>query len=404
MIKTVAIVGAGQAAGRAAHCLREQGYDGRIVLIGNEAVLPYERPPLSKAFLAGSQDLAGMLVNPAAFYDEAKIDVVANRHVDALELAERRLMLDDGRHIGFDALLLATGSRARELPGFPIDRRVIFSLRNHADAVALRERLQPGQRVVMIGGGFIGLEVAASACKLGCAVTVLEAAPALLARVLGSEIGAAIEQMFRQAGVQVKNAVRPTSVEASASGMRIRLSDETILEADIVVVGVGAVPNTELAADAGLACEDGVLVDEHACSSVPGIYAAGDVTRHPSRFYAGRIRLETWDNAEKQAAAAVRAMLGTPQVYDEIPWMWTDLFERNIQILGLAIPCEQRVTRGVFGGGPFISLGLVGGRVVQAVMVDAGRERRPLTKLMQSGAIIPPEKLADETVPLRSLG
>lgn len=403
MIRTIAIAGAGQAAGRAVHGLRQAGYDGGIILVGDETALPYERPPLSKGFLTGEQTFEGMLLNAADFYREANVDLVMGRRAQSIDLHGRQLVLEDGRGLAFDALLLATGSRARELPGLPPDNRVCFSLRNHADALALQAQLKPGRRIVLIGGGFIGLEVAVSAHKQGCAVTVLEAAPELLARVLGSEIGRAIEEMLTTAGITIRKSVQLAGVDPGATGARLRLEDGTILEADSIVVGVGAVPNVELALSAGLACDDGILVDGFAASSVPGIYAAGDVTRHPSPFYGRAIRLETWDNAEKQASAAVQAMLGQPKAYDEIPWMWTDLLGRNIQILGLAAPCEQRVTRGRFGAGPFVSLGLLGGRIVQAIMVDAGRERRPLTRLMREGIVVPPERLADEAVALRTL-
>lgn len=404
MIKTIAIAGAGQAAGRAVHGLRQAGYDGRIILVGDEPQLPYERPPLSKGFLTGEQTLEAMLLNAAAFYQDSAVDLETGRRAQAIDLRDRRLVLQDGRNLAFDALLLATGSRARELPGLPVNNSTVFSLRNHADAVALQAQLKPGRRIVLIGGGFIGLEVAVSAHKQGCAVTVLEAAPELLARVLGSEIGQAIEAMLVAAGIEIRKSVRLAGIDlGAAGGARIRLEDGAILEADSVVVGVGAVPNTELAQSAGLACDDGILVDAFAATSVPGIFAAGDVTRYPSPFYGRAIRLETWDNAERQAAAAVQAMLGQPKSYDEIPWMWTDLLGRNIQILGLAAPCEQRITRGRFGDGPFISLGLIGGRIVQAIMVDAGRERRPLTKLMREGTLVALERLADEAVPLRTL-
>lgn len=403
MIKTIAIAGAGQAAGRAVHGLRQAGYDGRIFLVGDEKLLPYERPPLSKGFLTGEQTFDSMLLNAEAFYQEAGVDLVTGQRAQGIDLQARRLVLDDGRNLDFDALLLATGSRARDLPGLPVDNRAIFSLRNHADAVALQAQLKPGRRIVLIGGGFIGLEVAVSAHKQGCTVTVLEAVPELLARVLGSEIGRAVEAMLVAAGIDVRKSVRLAGVDLGAAGARIRLEEGAVLEADSVVVGIGAVPNTELAQSAGLACDDGILVDAFAATSVPGIFAAGDVTRHPSAFYGRAIRLETWDNAEKQAIAAVQMMLGQPKAYDEIPWMWTDLLGRNIQILGLAASCEQRITRGRFGEGPFVSLGLQAGRIVQAIMVDAGRERRPLTKLMREGAVVPPERLGDEAVPLRTL-
>jgi 3-phenylpropionate/trans-cinnamate dioxygenase ferredoxin reductase component len=403
MSRTIVVIGGGHAAGRAVRVLRNDGFDGRIVLVGDETELPYERPPLSKQFLAGARQLEQFLVNPAAFYDEARIERMAGNPATAIDPQARRVTLADGTALPFDQLLLATGARARALPGVAFDRQKVFGLRNHGDALALRPLLQPGRHVVLVGGGFIGLEVAATARMAGCEVTVLEAAPALLGRVLGAELGALIEEMFRQKGVAIRKATAPARIDANGARVRIALSDGVVIEADLLIVGIGAVPNTELAQAAGLPCEDGVLVDTSGRTAAETIFAAGDVTRHPNSFYRRGIRLETWDNAEKQAAAAARAMLGKPTAHDEVPWMWTDLFERNIQIIGLPLPCEQRITRGTFGAGPFVSLGMADGRIVQAVMVDAGRERRPLARLITDRIEVAPAALADAARPLRSL-
>jgi len=399
----IVILGAGQAGGRAAQHLRDKGYDGPLRIVGDETLLPYERPPLSKEFLYGEGDIGKCLLHAADFYAAQRIDPILNRSAARLDAGGKRLELSDGTSLAYDKLLIATGARARPWPGLRLDGERLHSLRNHAEALALKQALKPGSHLLVIGGGFIGLELAASARKLGCQATVLEMAPVPLGRVLPAAVAHAIAARHKAEGVALHAGVQVEEIEVGASSVRALLTDGRKIEADIATIGIGALPNTELAAAAGLACEDGILVDESCRASAADIFAAGDATRFPSRFYSRLLRLETWDNAEKQAAVAADAMLGRETIYDELPWMWTDLFDLNIQMIGLPEPGDASVTRGNFGAGPYLHFTLREGRIRQAVLVNAGRERRAVSALIRSGKPLDPEKLADPAVQLRGL-
>lgn len=399
----IVILGAGQAGGRAAQHLREKGYEGPIRLVGDEPQLPYERPPLSKEFLYGEGDLSKCLLHAPEFYAAQRIEPVLNRTARLLDAAGKRLELSDGTLLRYDKLLIATGARARPWPGLQPDGQRLHSLRNHAEAVALKRALRPGSHLLVIGGGFIGLELAASARKLGCETTVLEMAPVPLGRVLPPAVANAIAARHKAEGVALHAGVQVEGLEIGIASVQAMLADGRKIEADIAAIGIGALPNAELAARAGLACEDGILVDESCRTSAADIFAAGDATRFPSRFYSRLLRLETWDNAEKQAAVAADAMLGREALHDELPWMWTDLFDLNIQMIGLPEVGDASVTRGDFGAGAYLHFTLREGRIRQAVLVNAGRERRAVTALIREGKIVDARKLADPTVQLRSL-
>jgi len=399
----IVILGAGQAGGRVAQHLRDKGYDGPLRMLGDEALLPYERPPLSKEFLYGAGDIGKCLLQGADFYAAQRIDPILNRSATRLDAGAKRLELSDGTSLAYDKLLIATGARARPWPGLRPDGERLHSLRNHAEALALKQALKPGSHLLVIGGGFIGLELAASARKLGCQATVLEMAPVPLGRVLPAAVAHAIAARHKAEGVALHAGVQVEGIEVGATSVQAMLTDGRKIEADIATIGIGALPNAELAAAAGLACEDGILVDESCRASAADIFAAGDATRFPSRFYSRLLRLETWDNAEKQAAVAADAMLGREAIYDELPWMWTDLFDLNIQMIGLPEPGDASVTRGTFGAGSYLHFTLREGRIRQAVLVNAGRERRAVTALIRSGKPVDPEKLADPAVQLRGL-
>lgn len=399
----VVIVGGGQAAACAAAALRKAGFDGRLSIVGDEPHLPYERPPLSKEVLAGGYDRAKALVHPESFYAEQDILLARGARATAIEPGRRRVTTDAGETLPYDRLLIATGCRARQLAGVPPrDGRVAY-LRTLADAEAIGRRLDPGSRVLLIGGGFIGLEVAAAARARGCEATVLEAAPALLGRVMPAAAARHLEELHLAQGVEIVTGACLESLEHDGSALLARCSDGRRFAADLAVVGIGARPNQELAEAAGLACRDGVLVDACARTAAPDIFAAGDVTRHPNAFHELPVRLESWDNARRQAETAARNLLGATESYDEIPWMWTDHYGCNVQMLGLREEGCETVLRGRPGDGPFAVLSCRDGRVRGAVLFDLGRERRPLTRLMRSGLAVPPEQLADPAVPLRAL-
>ncbi|SEC20286.1 3-phenylpropionate/trans-cinnamate dioxygenase ferredoxin reductase subunit [Pseudomonas marginalis] len=323
------IVGAGHAGGRAALTLREEGYSGRLILIGDEPHVPYERPPLSKGLLQGNMDLAGCSLCDSARLAELGIEHIAGNPVSQLDPPQHRLQLADGQWLSYSGLLLATGGRARRLPQAQAN---VLYLRTHDEALALKSALQPGARLVIIGGGFIGLEVAATARGLGCEVTVLEAGPRLAGRVLAPVISEALLQVHRQQGVDVRLNVALESIHAEA----VQLVDGQLLPCDLVVVGIGMQPNIELAVAAGLEVGQGIRVDAHLRTSAPDIYAAGDVCEF--RLGGEYQRQETWRNAEAQGRHAALNMLGRDEPFEALPGFWSDQYDWGLQTVGVITP------------------------------------------------------------------
>lgn len=333
------IVGAGQAAASAVQSLRKRGYGGAIVLFGDEPAPPYQRPPLSKGFLGGDPPAASLSVLPADFYARHGIELRLGRRVVAIDRGGRQIELVDGSRQPYAKLLLATGARARclfkGLDG-------VHLLRSLADAERLRAACVAGARMVVVGGGYIGLEVAAKARSLGLAVTLLEAAPRILNRVASPPVAAYFDALHRDRGVDLRTGVRILAMEGRDRVTAVGLADGSTVPADLVVVGVGSVANVELARDAGLAVDDGILVDETTATADPDIFAAGDVTRFPSRLYGRRLRLESVQNAIAQARTAAAAMLGVPERYDPLPWFWSDQYDSKLQIAGLSDGHDRR--------------------------------------------------------------
>ncbi|MCS3515679.1 MULTISPECIES: NAD(P)/FAD-dependent oxidoreductase [Pseudomonas] len=323
------IVGAGHAGGRAALTLREEGYSGRLILIGDEPHLPYERPPLSKGLLQGSVDLAGCSLCDSARFAELGIEHIAGNPVSQLDPPQHRLQLADGQWLSYAGLLLATGGRARRLPQ---EQANVLYLRTHDEALVLKSALRPGARLVIVGGGFIGLEVAATARGLGCEVTVLEAGPRLAGRVLAPVISEALLTLHRQHGVDVRLNVALESIHDDA----VQLVDGQSLPCDLVVVGIGMQPNIELAVAAGLEVGQGIRVDTHLRTSAPDIYAAGDVCEF--RLGGEYQRQETWRNAEAQGRHAALNMLGRDQPFETLPGFWSDQYDWGLQTVGVITP------------------------------------------------------------------
>jgi 3-phenylpropionate/trans-cinnamate dioxygenase ferredoxin reductase subunit len=336
MSAPIVIVGAGQAAAQAAVSLRGLGYDGGLVIVGDEPHPPYQRPPLSKKHLAGA--LAGdrLALKAEAFYAEAGIDLRLGATARALDPLERRLELEDGTRLPYAKLLLATGSRPRRLalPGADLDG--VHRLRTRSDVARFQEELRPGARLVIVGGGYIGLEVAATARELGLDVTVIEAAERLLGRVVSPAVSGFFHDLHAARGVTIRTGIGVAALEGDGRVARVRLADGEAVAADMVLVAAGGLPNAELAAEAGLPVEDGILVDEACRTGAPDVFAAGDVARFTSRRYGRRVRLESVQNAIDQAKAAAAAMLGESPVYDPVPWFWSDQYETKLQIAGLS--------------------------------------------------------------------
>ncbi len=401
--ESVLIIGAGQAGGRAAEALRNAGYAGPVTLVGDESEPPYERPALSKGVLLGEAAAESTFLHPQAYWGAKDIDLITGARAEAIAPASRSVLLSDGRRVAYDQLILATGSRVRPLIG--VDDRLggVHYLRTLADSRRLSEELLPGRRMVVIGGGFIGLEVAASAAKRGLRVTVVERQPALLERALPADIAAAVERMHRAQGVDVRLGAGVSELRGERRVSAVGLADGTELPADIVVIGIGIIPNTELAEAAGAASADGVVTDEYGRTDVAGLWAAGDVTSHYNPVLGRQVRLESWQNAQNQAIAVAKNLCGTLAPYAEVPWFWSDQFGINIQMVGLAQPGTSTVWRGDPDTGRAMAFSLHEGRLACATAFNAGGEIRFARKLIESGAAVDAAALADSGTKLKDL-
>ena len=393
---SVVIVGAGLAGAKAAEALREAGYEGPIVLLGREDELPYERPPLSKAYLAGQADFADAVVHPGVWFEEHRIDLRRGVDVVAIHRTESQVELADGSRIGYGALLLATGSEPRRLP-IP-GAEAALTLRTRTDSDAIRDTFGEGKRLVLIGAGWIGLEVAAAARARGTTVTVLEAAPQPLLAVLGPEMAAVFADLHREHGVDLRVGVSIAEVTANC----VRLQDGTEFPADAVVMGVGAAPRTELAAAAGLEVDNGVLVDASLRTSDPAIFAIGDIANHDHPSLGRRVRVEHWATALKQPATAAAAILGTDAVYDELPYFFSDQYDLGMEYLGHAMAgsYSRVVVRGDVGAREFVAFWLDGeDRILASMNVNVWDVVDEIKPLIIERTVIDPDRLADRDVP-----
>ncbi len=398
---TVAIVGAGQAGGWAAQTLRQEGFNGRVVLIGDEPYAPYERPPLSKGVLAGEAAPGSTaLMKPEAF-DALRLDWRPGTRVSRIEPAAKRLRMADGENIAYDQLILCTGGRARPLGVAGADHVTVHTLRTLDDAIALAPALAPGRRVIVIGGGWIGLEVAATARHKGANVTLIESQGRLCERTVPREMSAHLLALHRSHGTRVLLGAAIQNLAAHADGScTVTLSSGERILGDTLVAGIGMVPNDELARDAGLACDGGVVVDAHCRTSDPHIFAAGDVAVTPNPWAGRRLRLESWQNAQQQGMAAARAALGLDVDYQPLPWFWSDQHGMNLQIVGFPMPAHRVVVRGQ-PGAPGSVLFYLDGDVVQAALgTNAAKDLRFARRLIEQRRPIDAQRLADTTIPM----
>ena len=394
MTKTFVVVGANVAGGRAAETLRAEGFDGRVVLIGDEPDRPYERPPLSKEVVRAESD--PVYLRDEDWYRSNEIELLVGVRATELD-PSGSVALDTGERLAFDACLLATGGRPRRLPGTDIEG--VHYLRTVRDALALRDALAGKLRVVVVGAGFIGAEVAASARVLGCDVTMIEVLDVPLMRVLGAELGATYARIHRDHGVDLRLGEGVDKV----TGDSVVGTSGSVYPADLVVIGVGIEPNVELARDAGIQCDNGIVVDELCRTSAPNVFAAGDVANRPDRLSGGRIRTEHFQNAQNQGPAAARSMLGKGEPFDEVPWFWSDQYDVNLQTLGHPSGDHERVTRGNVDDLDFITFDLAGDRVIAAVAMNRGRDISATRRLIERRVKLDRAKLADDDVPLREL-
>lgn len=405
---TAIIIGAGHAGGELAIALRNEGWEGRILLLGEEAHLPYHRPPLSKAYLAGSVEKSSLSIRPQMAYDKANVEFIGGVRVSRIDRANQRLELADGSQLAYDKLAIATGGRPRPLsvPNAAVAERCanFHYLRTLDDVEQIRAQLAPGKRLAIVGGGYIGLEVAASAIAQGLQVTVLEALPRVLQRVTAAELSAYYERKHREAGVDIRTGVQVADLEVTGDAVTAVLcADGSRLAADLVVVGIGLLANTELAAEAGLQVDNGILVDEHAQTSDPHIYAAGDCTNHPNALLGRRLRLESVPNALEQSRVAAANMAGKAKTYASVPWFWSDQYELKLKMVGLSEGFERLVLRGDPATDSFSAFYLKGDKVLAADTVNRPQDFIAAKRLVAEGIAVTDAQLADDSRPLKEL-
>ena len=398
--RTHVIVGAGMAGAKGAEALREHGFDGRIVLVGSEHELPYERPPLSKDYLRGESAREKARVLPDDFYSEHDIELRTGTTVERIDTAAHEAVLATGARVPYDRLLLATGAEPRRLsvPGSELDG--VHYLRDFTDADAIAARLERGGHAVVIGAGWIGSEVAASARQKGLDVTVLERSGVPLEGVLGREVGAIYAQVHRDQGVELLTRVALEAFEGSQRVERVKLDDGRTVEADFVVVGIGVVPRTRLAEHAGMAVDNGISVDARLETSVPGVFAVGDVASAFHPFYRRRLRVEHWANALNQPDVAAQAMLGMRASYERLPYFFSDQYDVGMEYTGHATSWDEVAIRGDAEQREFIAFWLEDGRVVAGMNVNVWDVTDPIQALIRSGRPVDVERLRDPDTPL----
>jgi 3-phenylpropionate/trans-cinnamate dioxygenase ferredoxin reductase component len=389
------LVGGGQGSASAARALRRRGYEGAIVVIGDEPYRPYQRPPLSKEYLTTADDSSLELL-PGKWCADNAVDVRTGARAVKVSSADGSVVLADGSSVRADAVVLATGARARRLPG--VDGDGVYYLRTREEADRLRPQVAPGRRIVVVGGGFIGGEVASAALERGAAVTVIEAGAAPLAQAVGQRLGEAYARLQRAAGVDLRAGTAVQGLRREAGRLIVATSRGDV-EADAVVVGIGAVPNTELATDSGIDTDasavGGVLVDLHSRTSQDRVFAVGDVTSQLRPGIGGRIRVEHFDNASRQATVAARNILGETVTYDDPHWFWSDQFGRNLQHVGHAAASDRMVVRGSLEADAWTAFFIADDRVTAAFAVDNGEDIAVARELISMGARLADEVLAD---------
>jgi 3-phenylpropionate/trans-cinnamate dioxygenase ferredoxin reductase subunit len=397
------IVGASLAGAKAAETLRAEGFDGRLVLVGSEGERPYERPPLSKDYLRGEAGREKVYVHEEGFYSEHDIELRLGRSAVSLDASANEVALDDGERLRYDRLLLATGAEPRQLtvPGADLDG--IHYLRTVGDSDALRARLDRGGALVVVGGGWIGSEVAASARQRGLEVKIVEQQSVPLERVLGPEVGAVYRDIHAGHGVEVVSGVQVEAFEGERAVERVRTSDGRALDCDFAVVGVGVEPRTQLAARGGLAIDNGVLVDAELRTSAADVFAAGDVANAAHPFYGERIRIEHWANALNQGPAAARNMLDRGEPYERLPYFYSDQYEVGMEYSGFARTWDRVVFRGEPANGEFIAFWLQADRVIAGMNVNVWDVTDPIQRLIRERIAVDDRRLADPDIPLTDL-
>ncbi|GIX30559.1 MAG: putative ferredoxin reductase [Porticoccaceae bacterium] len=398
------IVGASHAAAQLAPTLRQHGYEGSIAVIGDEYFLPYHRPPLSKDFLAGKKSIDDILIRPPAVYQKNNIRFVLGLTVTGIDRANKHLLLDDGEQIPYDKLVLTVGARVRRLEVPGVDKKGIFYLRTLADVQQIKAYAGKARHAVIVGGGYIGLETAASLRKLGMEVVVLEALPRVLARVTAPEVSAFYTRVHAEEGVRIVTDAQVAEFLGDGEVREVALADGRTFPADLVIIGIGIIPNTEMAAEAGLEVDNGIVVDEFARTSDPDILAAGDCTCHFNPIYGRRVRLESVQNAVDQATIAALTLCGQPRPYRALPWFWSDQYDLKLQIAGLSQGYDQVVIRGdIERGRSFAAFYLKEGKLLAVDAVNRPQEFMLGKRLIAEGVEVDPSLLRQENFALKGL-
>jgi 3-phenylpropionate/trans-cinnamate dioxygenase ferredoxin reductase component len=403
MPERVVIVGAGQAGAQVAVSLRQLGFGGDITLLGEEPHLPYQRPPLSKGYLSGEMALERTWLRSESYYEKHRIDLRLGARAARILRRERTVVTADDQSLGYDALVLCTGTAARRLRLPGVDLPGVFYLRTLADSDAIKAAIRPGARAVIIGGGYIGLEVAASLAKLGAEVVVVEALERVMNRVVAAPVSAFFAAEHARHGVEVVTGAAVSALEGGAHVERVVTVDGRRLAADLVVIGIGALPNDELAREAGLEAENGVVVDAFGGTSDPAIFAAGDLTHHPNELFGRRLRLESVHNAMEQAKAVARAIVGHPGPYADVPWFWSDQYDLKLQIAGVGDPADELLLRGDPASRAFSCLHLRDGRLVAIDCVNRGADFLAAKKVIAEGRAPDLARAGDPEVRLAEL-
>jgi 3-phenylpropionate/trans-cinnamate dioxygenase ferredoxin reductase subunit len=401
--QTYVIVGASMAGAKAAETLREEGFDGQVVLVGEEPHRPYERPPLTKDYLRGESERDKAYVHGEGFYSEQNVELLTGTTVMSVSAGDRRVTLSNGRQLGYDRLLLATGARPRELSVAGADLDGIYSMRTLADSDALRERLDAGGHVAVVGAGWIGSEFAASARQRGLEVTLIDPLSLPNERIFGSEIGGFYRDVHAQHGVELALGEGVEAFEGDGRAQRVRTSSGRTVDCDFAVVGVGAIPNVELAQTAGADIDNGISVDASLLSSLPHVYSAGDVASAWHPFLDRRVRVEHWSNALHQGPAAARSMLGQQVSYDRIPYFFSDQYDVGMEYSGYATEWDEVVFRGDRAGGEFIAFWLKDGRVLAGMNVNVWDVAGDIQAIIRSRQVVEREALTDPDTPLTEL-
>ncbi len=401
--ENVVVVGASHCAAQLVVSLRQGGWDGNIIVIGDEPCLPYHRPPLSKDYLAGSKALNDILLRPPSVYENANIEMRLGQRVTEINRDAHTVTTQDGEVIPYTKLVLATGARVRPLPIEGADLDHVYYLRSREDVQAIKAEVAPGKTAVIIGGGYIGLETAASLRKQGLEVTLLEAMPRILQRVTAPELSKFYKRVHEEEGVKIYEGVSASAIEKSETGLAVKTRDGQTFTADFVIIGIGVIPNSELAAQAGLEVGNGIIVNEFAQTNDPDIYAGGDVSWHYNPKYDRHIRLESVPNATEQAKTIASHINGTPKIYDSLPWFWSDQYDLKLQIAGLSEDFDDLVIRGdIDGSRSFAAFYFKGDQFLAVDAVNAPRDFMMAKMALNKGMTLDKSVLADPDAELKA--